>query len=183
MEKATLGFFIYKIWQIFHFVLLYFFPNECPGLSTFEVGIIAQPHACKHFVFPLFFNFFSTLYYSSKRKIWDLLTADFAWLCCSRFWFLDFGNNTIYECTVVFKFPDRFFWQKKIKCWGLKILYSYHTITTIWYFVFVISWFWFRSMLLFYDLVLFFFVFRCCFFKKRKILQDNTEIISFFFRH
>ena len=100
------------VFFIFHFVLLYFFPNECPGLSTFEVGIIAQPHACKHFVIALFFNFFSTLYYSSKRKIWDLLTADFAWLCCSRFWFLDFGNNTIYECTVVFKFPDRFFWQK-----------------------------------------------------------------------
>ena len=129
-----------------------------------------------------FFQYFSTLSNCSKRKIRDLLTADFAWLCAAAPDF-DFGIlvTTPFMCTVVLKFPIKFFWRKKIKMLRSKNLSniyccSYHAI---WYFVFCHLLVLVRRMLLFYDLVLFFFVFRCCFIKTENITRfwDNIPLL------
>ena len=110
-----------------------------------------------------FFQYFSTLSNCSKRKIRDLLTADFAWLCAAAPDF-DFGIlvTTPFMCTVVLNFY--------IYCC------SYHAI---WYFVFCHLLVLVRRMLLFYDLVLFFFVFRCCFIKTENITRfwDNIPLL------
>ena len=114
------------------------------------------------------------MYNCSKRKIRDLLTADFAWLCAAAPDF-DFGIlvTTPFMCTVVLKFSIKFFWRKKNQMLRSKNLIYTAAVTMPSDILFsVIYWFWLEEC--------FYFMIWFCSFLFSDVALKKTENITRF---